>query len=118
MESRDPRKEPLPLMAFKKQYPDELRDRAVRLVLDAKQHPDTAYGAVTRIGRQLGINADTLRGWVQQTEIDGGVRPGVTTSESARIVELEREVRELKRANQILKSASAFFAAELDRPSR
>ena len=67
---------------------------------------------------QLGINPDTLRGWLKQAEIDGGTRPGVTSNEAARIAELEREVRELKRANQILKSASAFFAAELDRPSR
>jgi hypothetical protein len=66
---------------------------------------------------QLSINPETLRNWVQQAEIDAGDRPGVTTDDAARIAELEREVRELRRANQISRSASAFFAAELDRPS-
>ena len=101
-----------------KQYPAEIRERAVRLVREAQQHPDTSYGAPARIAQQLGLNADTLRGWLKQADIDGGARPGVTTSESARIAELERENRELKRANQILKSASAFCAAEPGRPSR
>ena len=101
-----------------KQYPAELRERAVRLVREAQQSTDDSYGAPARIAQQLGINADTLRGWLKQADIDSGTRPGATTSESARIAELECEVRELKRANQILKSASAFFAAELDRPSR
>ena len=101
-----------------KQYPAELRERAVRLVREAQQNTDTPYGAPARIAQQLGMNADTLRGWLKQADIDSGTRQGVTTSEAARIAELEREVRELKRANQILKSASAFFAAELDRPSR
>lgn len=100
-----------------KQHPAELRERAVRLVKQAQQSSDP-YGAQARIARQLGINPDTLRGWVKQADIDDGARPGVTTTESARIAELERENRELRRANQILKSASAFFAAELDRPSR
>jgi transposase-like protein len=66
----------------------------------------------------LGINPETLRGWAAQAEVDAGVRPGTTTADAARIDELEREVRELRRANAILKSASAFFAAELDRPHR
>jgi transposase len=105
-------------MAAKQKYPSELRERATRLVLDALKNPETSHGAVARVARQLSINADTLRGWVKQAEIDTGTRPGVTTAESARIAELERENRELRRANQILKSASAFFAAELDRPSR
>ena len=65
---------------------------------------------------QLGINPETLRNWVNQAEVDGGQRPGTTTDDRQRIAELEREVRELRRANEILKSASAFFAAELDRP--
>ena len=101
-----------------KQYPAELRERAVRLVREAQQNSDAPYGVPARIARQLGINPDTLRGWLKQAEIDSGTRPGVTSNEAARIAELEREDRELKRANQILKSASAFFAAELDRPSR
>ena len=75
-------------------------------------------GALKRIGEQLGINPETLRNWVTQAEIDDDVRPGTTTDEAARIAELERENRELRRANAILTSASAFFAAELDRPSR
>ena len=100
------------------QYPTEHRERAVRLVREAQQNSETSYGAPARIARQLGINPDTLRGWLHQAEIDSGARRGVTTNEATRITELEREVRELRRANQILKSASAFFAAELDRPSR
>jgi transposase len=105
-------------MAAPRRYPDELRARAVRLVLDAKAEGDAGKGACRRIGDQLGINPETLRGWVAQAEIDAGTRPGTTTSDAGRIAELEKEVRELRRANAILKSASAFFAAELDRPQR
>lgn len=106
-------------MAAPRKYPDELRERAIRLVLDARADPAGAGGNVCRrIGEQLGINSETLRGWVKQAEIDAGTRPGTTTDDAARLAELEREVRELRRANAILKSASAFFAAELDRPSR
>jgi transposase len=105
-------------MAAPKKYPQELRERAVRLVLDAKSDPDTRVGAVRRIAGQLGINHETLRGWVNQAEVDAGARPGTTTDQAARIAELERENRELRRANGILKTASAFFAAELDRPQR
>jgi transposase len=105
-------------MVAPRKYPDELRERAVRMVIEARQDPMTRTGACRRIGQQLGINPETLRGWVNQGEIDAGNRPGTTTSEAARVAELEREVRELRRANAILKSASAFFAAELDRPSR
>jgi transposase len=77
------------------------------------------YGAITRIVRQLGVAPKSLRKWIMQAEIDGGARVGVTTEDKARIQELERENRELRRANEILKSASAFFARELDpRPPR
>lgn len=77
------------------------------------------YGAVTRIARQLGMAPESLRQWIRQAEIDGGARAGVTSEDKARIHELEREVKELRRANEILKSASAFFARELDpRPPR
>jgi transposase len=86
------------------------------MVIDAKTDPATRPGACTRIGTQLGINVDTLRGWVTQAEVDAGDRPGTTTSETQKLVELERENKELRRANAILRSASAFFAAELDRP--
>jgi transposase len=99
-----------------RKYPDELRERAVRMVFDLRADPATARGARTRVAEQLGINKDTLRNWVEREEIDTGARPGVTTAEQQRIGELERENRELRRANEILKTASAFFAAELDRP--
>lgn len=105
-------------MAAPRKYPDELRERATRLAVDARKNPVTRPGALARIGGQLGINPETLRNWVTQAEIDGGSRPGVTTTEAERLSELEREVKELRRANAILRSASAFFAAELDRPSR
>ena len=105
-------------MAAPRKYPDELRERSIRLALDARKDPATRAGACTRIGEQLGINPETLRGWVTQAEVDEGTRPGTTSEDSARLAELERENRELKRANAILRSASVFFAAELDRPSR
>ncbi|HEX8487881.1 MAG TPA: transposase [Propionibacteriaceae bacterium] len=105
-------------MAAPRKYPDELRERAIRLVLDARKDPASRSGACKRIGEQLGINPDTLRGWVNQAEIDAGDRAGTTSSDSARLVELERDNRELRRANAILRTASAFFAAELDRPCR
>jgi transposase len=104
------------VMAAPRKYPDELRERATRMAVDARRDPATRTGALKRIGEQLGINPETLRNWVIQAEIDDGVRPGTTTDEAARIAELERENRELRRANEILKTASAFFAqAELDR---
>ena len=72
---------------------------------------------VRRVAGQLGVHPEALRTWVKRAEVDGGQRPGTTSQDAARIVELEREVKELRRANHILKTASAFFAAELDRPS-
>jgi transposase len=78
----------------------------------------SAGGAIRRVADQLGVHPEALRVWVKQAETDGGVRSGTTSTEAARIAELERENRELRRANQILKSAASFFAAELDRPSR
>ena len=103
-------------MPAPRKYPDELRERATRMVVEARRNPATRPGAIARIGDQLGINRETLRNWVTQAEIDAGDRPGTTTDQDQRLAELEREVRELRRANAILKSASAFFAAELDRP--
>jgi len=105
-------------MAAPRKYPDELRERAIRLVIDARKNPASRPSACRRIGEQLGINPETLRGWVAQAEIDAGDRPGTTTTDAQRLAELERENRELRRANAILRSASAFFAAELDRPQR
>ena len=101
-----------------RKYPDELRERAIRLTLDARRDPASRPGACTRFGDQFGINAGTLRGWVMQAEVDAGARAGTTTSDSVKLAELERDNRELRRANAILGTASAFFAAELDRPCR
>ncbi len=105
-------------MAAPRKYPEELRERAIRLTLDARKDPASRPSACVRIGEQLGINPETLRGWVTQAEIDTGARPGTSTTEAEKITQLERDNRELRRANAILRSASAFFAAELDRPSR
>ena len=104
---------------FQRRYPPELRERAIRMVHEAIAESGERQGAVTRVARQLGIGPESLRNWVKQAEIDSGTRPGVTSAEQRRIAELEREVRELQRANEILKAASAFFARELDpRPPR
>ncbi len=104
-----------PSVPTQRRYPPELRERAVRMVKEAiAESGGERHGVVTRIAIQLGIGSESLRHWVKQAEVDGGQRPGVTSEERRRIAELEREVRELRRANEILKSASAFFAAELD----
>ncbi len=103
-------------MGAPRKYPEELKERATRLAIEARRDPGSRTGAIKRIAEQLGIHPEALRTWVRQAEIDGGVRPGTTTDEAKRIAELERENRELRRANEILKTASAFFAAaELDR---
>ncbi len=95
-------------------YPVEVRERAVRLVLEHREEYPSGWVAVTSIAQKFGCTAQTLQGWVRRAEIDGGVRPGTSTSDAERIKELERENRELRRANDILKAASAFFARELD----
>jgi transposase len=100
-------------------YPDELRERAVRMVLEMRQQTGEKHGAVTRVAKELGIGSESLRGWVNRAEIDSGRRPGTSTADAQRIAQLERENRELRRANDILKAASVFFATELDgRPKR
>jgi transposase len=100
-------------------YPKELRERAVRMVLETKAEYPTEFTAIVSISRKLGIGSpETLRKWVRRAEIDSGQRPGVTTAESEQVKALKKENAELRRANDILKSASAFFAAELDRPYR
>jgi transposase len=86
------------------------------MVFEVREQTGERLGAIARVADQLGINRETLRTWVKQAEVDGGQRPGVPTAERQRIAELERQVRELRRANDILKAASAYFAAELDRP--
>jgi transposase len=103
-------------MAAPRKYGDELRERATRMAVEARKDPATRPGAIARIAEQLGMHRETLRGWVRQAEIDGGVQPGTSSDDASRIAELERENRELRRANEILRTASAFFAAaELDR---
>jgi transposase len=97
-----------------RRYPPELRERAVRMVQQTIQESGERFGVITKVARQLGIGTESLRSWVRQDEIDGGQRPGTSTQDKERITALEREVRELRRANEILRSASAFFAAELD----
>ena len=100
-------------------YSPEVRARAVRMVFDHRGEFDSQSAAIKSIAGKIGCGADTLRTWVQRAEIDAGQRDGVTTSERERIKVLERENRQLKQANEILKKASAYFAqAELDRPFR
>lgn len=103
-------------MPAPRKYPQELRERAIRLVGEARvEEPELSVtAAVNRIGTKVGVNPDTLRGWVKQADIDAGKRPGTTSDDAKRIKELERENRELKRANEILLAASSFFARELD----
>ncbi len=103
-----------PSVQAQRRYPPELKARAVRMVQEAIRETGRRHGVVTRVGLQLGIGSETLRHWVKQAEVDSGLRPGVMTADRQRIVELEKENRELRRANEILKTASAFFARELD----
>ena len=99
------------------QYPPELRDRAVRMVAEVTPDYASQWAAITAVAQKLGIGtAETLRKWVRRAEIDDGRRPGLTSQEHTEIKRLKRENAELRRANEILKAASAFFAAELDRP--
>ena len=101
-------------MPAQRKYPEELRERAVKMVLEIRARDGRGGGELARLGRQLGVHPEALRGWVRQAEIDGGTRPGTTSEDSRRIAELERENRELRRANEILKAASSYFARELD----
>jgi transposase len=103
-----------------RRYSPELRERAVRMARDAiAEQGGQSFGVVPRVAKQLGVGVESLRGWLKQAEIDAGVRPGTSSDDAARIAELEREVRDLRRANDILKAASIFFATELDgRPKK
>jgi transposase len=100
-------------MGAPRKYPDEMRERSIRLVRDAAADGESVCAACRRIGQQLGISADTLRGWVRREQIDARERPGTSSADAARIRQLEKENAELRRANAILRTASAFFAAEL-----
>ena len=99
-------------------HPAELRERAVRMVFDHTHEYPSQWKAICSIADKLDVNRETLRVWVRRAEVDQGQRPGITSDERARIKELERENKELRRANEILKAASAFFGAELDRQSK
>ena len=100
-------------------YPLEIRERAVRLVLEHAGEYPSQWAAITSIATKCGMTPETLRKWVRRAEVDAGARPGLTTDERKQLAELQRDNRELRRANEILKSAAAFFGAELDRrPSR
>jgi transposase len=100
-----------------KRYPLELRERAVRMVIEVRGDHESEWAAMIRVAQLLGVGTpETVRKWCRQAEVDAGQRPGVTSEDSAELKRLKRENAELKRANAILKAASAFFAAELDRP--
>ena len=103
-------------MARPAKYSPEVRERAVRMVLEHQDQYESEWAAMRSIAGKIGCTTETLRKWVRQAERDAGQRPGLTTEEKQRLKELERENRELRRANEILRKASAFFAqAELDR---
>jgi transposase len=100
-----------------KRYPPELRQRAIRLVIETVEQEASSFGVVPRIARQLGVSPITLHTWLNRSGVDLRVRPGMAPDLEARISQLERENFELRRSNEILKAASTFFAAELDRRS-
>ena len=104
-------------MSRQGRFSPEVRERAVKLVLEHQGEYDSQWAAIGSVAAKIGCTAETLRGWVRQHERDTGRREGMTTTEKERIKQLEREVRELRQANEILRKASAYFAqAELDRP--
>lgn len=101
-----------------KRYPAALKERAVRMVLECEKDYDSRYLAIKAVAGKLDIGIESLHLWVKKSEVDSGKTPGVTSAEAARVKELEKENRELRRANEILKSAASFFARELDPPQR
>ena len=106
-------------MARPSKYPEELRDRAVRMVAEIAPQHGSQWAAITAVADKLGVGApETVRTWVRRAEVDAGNRPGVTTEEAEELKRLKREVAELRRATEILKAAAIFFGAELDRPGR
>ena len=101
-----------------RRYSPAEKEQAVRMVRALRAEIGTSQGTVRRVADQLGYGVESVRGWVKQSEVDGGESPGTSTAEQARIRQLEQELREVKRANAILRSSAVFFAAELDRPQR
>ena len=102
-----------------KRYPAELRERAVRMVTEIRGDHESEWAAMSQVAQLLGVgSAETVRKWCRQAQVDAGTRAGVTSEEAAELKRLKRKNAEMKRANAILRSASAFFAAELDRPQR
>lgn len=102
-----------------RRYTPEEKEQAVRLVRQLRRELGTSQGTVERVARQLGYGVESVRGWVKQADIDGGERPGTTTADAEELKALRQEVKELRRANEILRKASAYFAqAELDRPQK
>ena len=101
-------------MPRQSRYSPEVRERAIRMVLDHRDEYLSEWAALTSVASTFGMAPETLRTWVRRAQVDGGLRPGLTTDERQRLKELEREVRDLRRANEILKDASIFFATELD----
>jgi transposase len=99
-------------------FPKEVRERAVRMVFEHTEEHSSQWATIQSIAGKIGMSPETLRKWVRQAERDGGLRPGLTSDERSRLKELERENRELRRANEILKSAATFFGAEFDRRER
>jgi len=106
-------------MSRPSRFSPEVRERAIRMVAEHRDEYTSQWAAIVAIADMLGVSSETLRKWVRQNEIDGGGRAGLSSNERVRMRELERENRELRRANEILKAASVFFATELDgRPKR
>ncbi len=106
-------------MSRRIRYSQEVRERAVRMVIEHEGDYASQWEAIRSIAEKIGCSPESLRKWLRRTEVDSGSRPGVTSDERARMKDLEREIRELRRANEILRKASAYFAqAELDRRPR
>ncbi len=101
-----------------RRYSPEEKQAAVRMVRSLQAETGMSHGAVKRVARQLGYGVESVRSWVKQSDVDEGLRPGMSSSESERVKDLEQENRELRRANEILRRAASFFGAELDRQQR
>lgn len=111
-------REQTPGKSTTRRYTAEEKAQAVRLVRQLRRETGQRHGAVKRVAEQLGYGVESVRNWVNQADVDGGTRSGTSTEDAAKIKALEQEVRELRRANEILKKAAAFFGAELDRPQK